>query len=119
MELFCRLVVYKSKRKTSFAAELAVHFEVGLSEEEHSAAVGELGCDFTYVTRADNVLETHIVYSAIECSAAFKLVLYEESTALGHDFTLDYSWNYRIAREVASAEKLILTYRVLCMSHAV
>ena len=107
-DLLCRFVVHECKGQVSFAAQFPVHFEIGFREKYHSAAACELCCNFACVSRAYNVLEPDIVYPAVESRAAFQLVLYQQSAALCHYFALDYSRDDRVAREMASAEELIV-----------
>lgn len=112
------LVVDQGERKIAFTAYLAVNFEYSFGEEDHSSASGKFCSDFTEITRSYNVLETDIVYTAIESGTSFELILYEECAALCHDLTLDYTRDDRVSREMPPAEKFVFLYSVFCVGYA-
>lgn len=116
--LFLLLAVNECKRQVAFAAQLAVHFERSFGEEDHTSSACELCRDLAEVTGADNVLETDIVDAAVERCAAFQLVFHKQGAALGHDFTLDDSGHYRIAREMSPAEEFIFLDPVFRMRNS-
>ena len=62
--------------------------------------------------------ELDIVQTCIEGDIAGNLILDENRAALGHDFTLNHTRNYGIAREVPPGEELVLLDGVPCVCNS-
>ena len=114
------LFLNRHQRETQvcLAAELAPDFKFGGTEVDvASPAVAPCG-DLAGIARLDRCLELDIVQTCIEGDIAGNLILDENRAALGHDFTLNHTRNYGIAREVPPGEELVLLDGVPCVCNS-
>lgn len=114
------LFLNRHQRETQvcLAAELAPDFKFGGTEVDvASPAVAPCG-NLAGIARLDRCLELDIVQTCIEGDIAGNLILDENRAALGHDFTLNHTRNYGIARKMPPGEELVLLDGVPCVCNS-
>lgn len=69
--------------------------------------------DLNGVARAYWAAESHLVDAGVEGGTALYFFFDECAACLAHHFAEDYSWYYRIAREVALYKEFFTRYMVV------
>ena len=110
--------LYQGERKVSFTAKVAVNMQPGLTEEDVALLGLEPCSHLAKVTRLYDMLEPHVVNSAVQCGMPLYLILDKKCATLRHYLALDHSGHYRISGEMSPAEKLVFPYPIPGMRHA-